>query len=182
MTDQQKREEILKRKASLPIYQLFGLFGANPWQNQLEGMQRQDRRDQVSKTVDSATAGLDQLFAQLQKGGPTDLYNISSNLAMGKGSSMLRSAAGMSGLAGSGLQALGSSQLASSVLANLANQIASNQLQRTQLGASLLTGKAGLQTGLYGLDLQQQQLDAQGSQDFMKTLLGIAKSIAMLAG
>lgn len=181
MDNRQLTEERLKTLANLPYYQMLGIFGMNPWQNQLNEMQHQDRRDQVGKAVDSASAGLDKLFAQLQKGGPTDLYNISSNLAMGKGSSMLRSAAGMSGLAGSGLQALGSSQLASSVLANLANQIAGNQLQRTQLGASLLTSKAGLQTGLYGLDLQQQQLDAKRSQDFMKTLLGIAKAIATLA-
>lgn len=177
-----QRNELLRRKAQLPIYQLFGLFGLNPYQHQLaynERQQLQQKQDKTQQAVDSSIAGLDQLLQQMQQ-GRGDLFSLASSMALGKGASVLKSVAGTGGVAGSGLQVLGGSQLASSVLAQLANNIASNQLQRTQLQAGLLTGKAGLASGqeqlLMGWDELTKKYGQQDQSFLPKLLYSIAKS------
>ena len=181
MALQDRQLEMARRLSQLPIYQLYGLFGLNPYANMVKEADRrqlESKKEKAEQVVDSSIAGLDQLVQQLQE-GQGNLFSLASSMALGQGASTLRSVAGMSGVSGSGLQALGGSQLASSVMAQLASSIAQNQLQRTQLQAGLLTGKAGLATRqeqlLFDQQAQKDQLRQQQSAQTAKFLATIAK-------
>lgn len=177
----ERQLEILRQEAQNPISQFWGLFGLNTAANKLAAYNRRrqdEKRTKTGQVVDSSLAGIDQILQQLA-GSRDDLFSIASNQALGKGASVLRSVAGMGGIAGSGLQALGGAQLASNVLAQLSRDIAKNQLQRTQLQSGLLGTKAGLATGWQDLLLRdwKQQEEGQGDNNLIpKLLYSIARS------
>jgi len=166
------QEEFLQQRAKLPIYQLYGLLGLNPYEKQLE----QFHMSQGRQALGEADQGLNALLEQLKK-GKGDLFSLATNLSLGQGANALRATAGMGGIAGSGLQALGASQLTSSVLAQLARDIANNRLQRNQLMGSLYGARGNLALGGLGINLKQQSQDSSDNSMLPELLFGITKKI-----
>lgn len=182
MTDRER--DVARWRAKMPVFQLLGLFGLNPYQNALENEYASIRDQQqrwLMDTTKRSTAGLDQLIGQLLT-PQNSLYNVAASKSLGAGTSALSAMAGAAGIAGSGLQGRAAGQLTSDVLAKLSEQIQQDRLARLGLAGQFFGQQANLAQGTEALFSQNEETwrKYNSSGDFTQGLVAIAKLFAAM--